>query len=124
MTRGEWHLSTIVSTGGAVLIDDLSYRPSFPDDEVFEVQVQRRFLLGYKCIRRTKPMSIDQVRTGDREHPPFTLRPNFVLYRSLSDPLDPRTQIARYRCTMGNTLWKCSRTRSRLAKSRSRLGAT
>jgi hypothetical protein len=40
-------------------------RPSFPDDEVFEVQVQRRFLLGYKCIRRTKPMSIDQVRTGD-----------------------------------------------------------
>lgn len=51
-------------------MDDLASRPSFADDEVFEVEVERRFLLWYKCIRRTKPVTIDQVRTGDREYSP------------------------------------------------------
>ena len=53
-----------------MLIDKLASRPSLADDEVFEVEVERRFLLWYKCIRRTRPMTIDQVRTGDREYPP------------------------------------------------------
>ena len=51
-----------------VLIDERASRPSFADDEAFEVEVERRFLLWYKCIRRTKPVTIDQVRTGDCEY--------------------------------------------------------
>jgi len=39
--------------------------PSFADEEEFIVEVERRFLLWYKCIRRTKPVTIDQVRTGN-----------------------------------------------------------
>lgn len=53
-----------------VLIDGRTSRPSFADDEIFEVEVERRFLLWYKCIRRTKPVAIDQVRTGNREYRP------------------------------------------------------
>lgn len=52
-----------------VLNDEFAFRPSFADDEIFEVEVERRFLLRYKCIRRTKPVTIDQVRTGHRECP-------------------------------------------------------
>jgi len=40
-------------------------QPCFADDDVFSVEVERRFLLWYRCIRRTKPVTIDQVRTGD-----------------------------------------------------------
>ena len=62
----------ILYTLGAALIDNLAFRPSFADDETFEVAIERRFLLWYKCIRRTKPVTIDQVRTGDREYPTST----------------------------------------------------
>jgi len=45
--------------------DERFPRPLFDDDEEFEIQVERRFLLQYKCIRRTQRTSIDQIRTGD-----------------------------------------------------------
>lgn len=102
---------------GVVLIDKLSCRPSFADDELFEVEVERRFLLWYKCIRRTKPVTIDQVRTGNRECPVIYTTP-----RALRDLGFVCLQIVRCRCTMGNSLQKCLKTGLRLAKSRLRFG--
>ena len=47
----------------------IASRPSLAGHEAFEVVVERRFLLGYKCIRRTKRVTIDEVPvTNDREH--------------------------------------------------------
>ncbi|KAF8444875.1 hypothetical protein L210DRAFT_943580 [Boletus edulis BED1] len=40
-------------------------RPFFVDDEEFEIQIEKRSVLRYKCIRRTQRTSIDQIRTGD-----------------------------------------------------------
>lgn len=53
------------------LIDEFASRPSFADDVVFEIFIERRFLLGYKSIRRTKSVTLDRVPTvdGDRECP-------------------------------------------------------
>ncbi|KAH0828060.1 hypothetical protein J3R83DRAFT_3711 [Lanmaoa asiatica] len=45
--------------------DERFSRPSFANGEVFEVEVERQFLLWYKCIRRTKPATVYQVRIGD-----------------------------------------------------------
>ncbi|KAF8134434.1 hypothetical protein EV363DRAFT_1071751, partial [Boletus edulis] len=57
--------------------DDAQFpRPSFDDDEEFEIEIERRFLLWYKCIRRTQRTSIDQIRTGDREYYIVTIHPH------------------------------------------------
>ncbi|KAH0828059.1 hypothetical protein J3R83DRAFT_3710 [Lanmaoa asiatica] len=56
-----------VIRGARVLIDELASRPSFATDETFEIVIERRFLLGYECILRTKSVTIKQVRTSSRD---------------------------------------------------------
>jgi hypothetical protein len=38
---------------------------SIADDDALEVNVERRFLLRYKCIRRTRSVRISEVRNSD-----------------------------------------------------------
>ncbi|KAN0091357.1 hypothetical protein V8E55_004923 [Tylopilus felleus] len=65
--------------------------PSFADDEVFEVVIEKKKLLSYKRIMRTRSVTIKEVRTSDRD--PCTLS----LYdgRYSTGELDGRIEIGR-----------------------------
>ena len=98
------------------LIDEFASRPSFADDVVFEIFIERRFLLGYKSIRRTKSVTLDRVPTVDGDREGSILRYRF---HSAIDTR-PRLQVVRCHCTMGSTPQQNLKIGSRLEQSRSR----